>query len=210
MKKLSLFVASVLCLVIAANACEYYYPVQIKESQWTGDGYTHYYKVFQYQPAKTDLNKNWETARDFNFTQYDQVKTTGWTLATVTSQAEQNNLTSMMTGINGEYWLGGFQPATTNGTDPKAGWQWITGEAWGYTNWYTDEPNDWDHHIERYLGTWSADGWKWNDEFNGTGNICGFIAERRVPVSVPEPGTLSMLLLGGIFVIGAAVRKRKS
>ena len=33
-------------------------------------------------------------------------------------------------------WLGGTDEAN-EGT-----WQWITGEAWGYGNWATGEPND--------------------------------------------------------------------
>ncbi|MEY5060587.1 MAG: hypothetical protein RIS45_508 [Planctomycetota bacterium] len=39
-------------------------------------------------------------------------------------------------------WLGGFQPA--DAAEPSGGWTWVTGETWGYQNWFTEafEPNN--------------------------------------------------------------------
>ena len=39
-------------------------------------------------------------------------------------------------------WLGGFQPA--DAAEPSGGWTLVTGETWGYQNWFTDafEPNN--------------------------------------------------------------------
>ena len=54
------------------------------------------------------------------------------------------------------YWIGGFQDAAAQ--EPNQGWQWITGEAWTYTNWTAGEPNDDgdQDHLQFYpsSGTW--------------------------------------------------------
>jgi hypothetical protein len=192
--------------VAAANAC-YYYPELKYQAMWVNAGVTHYYDVFQYVSSPTGLDKNWTTAETYTTT---KISGTGWTLAGITSAAEQAELTTFMkdSKLTGEYWIGGYQNPVNGGAD--ANWHWVSGEAWGYTAWNPGEPNDYTGKAsESYLGTWSNDGWQWNDEGN-TGNISGFIAERTSPVSVPEPGTLSLLLMGGIFVIVAAMKKRKA
>ncbi len=62
-------------------------------------------------------------------------------LATITS-AEENAFIvgQIIVGLTPptilpQYWLGGKDPWTNR-------WQWITGEAWGYTNWASGEPNN--------------------------------------------------------------------
>ena len=43
--------------------------------------------------------------------------------------------------INRGPWLGGYQdPADTPAAD--ANWNWVTGESWGYTDWYPGNPDD--------------------------------------------------------------------
>jgi hypothetical protein len=84
-------------------------------------------------------------------------------LATVTSDGENSFLMSM--GIPGSgAWLGGIQsPPDT--TVPDADWQWITGESWNYTHWWSGEPNDGAGNPEFELsigGVTAPFGW-WND-----------------------------------------------
>lgn len=89
-------------------------------------------------------------------------------LATITSQEEQDFLITTFgwtTLFN--VWLGGFQ--VFDEADPAAGWQWVTGEPFDYTNWAPGEPNDSGGSAnEQYLLSWT-DG-KWND---GTVLPCG-------------------------------------
>jgi len=67
-------------------------------------------------------------------------------LATVTSQEENDFIQLEIiydldppTSLN-EFWLGGRD---TNPSMYSFDWQWITGEPFTYSNWYTGEPNDW-------------------------------------------------------------------
>lgn len=80
-----------------------------------------------------------------------------WELASFTSQAEQDWVTSWVDTIvrdgSGNFdpikvnridewdtvsivaWLGGYQPTDTTLSDPSQGWSWSSGEAWDYTRW---------------------------------------------------------------------------
>ncbi len=132
----------------------------------------------------------------------------GYHLATITSQAEQDFLlnylfTSSIPGVDyyGEYWLGGYQfPIST--PDKNANWQWVTNEPWNYTNWLPMEPNDQGGPgIEQHLGIkYYATSAGWNDEAY-YGNIKGYIVE-----SVPEP-SLILLMATGLAGVGLASRK---
>ena len=59
----------------------------------------------------------------------------GGYLATLTSQAEAQFVHERL--YNGSDYLIGGTDQAVEGT-----WQWVTGEAWGYTNWDTGEPNN--------------------------------------------------------------------
>lgn len=109
----------------------------------------------------------------------------GWHLAVITSAAENAAVTTNLpSGI--EYWLGGYQYPYAE-TVANANWQWVTNEAWGYTNWLNNEPNDYyGAGSEQYL-TMSArptdETWikgMWNDGGTSSsylpGNISGYIA----------------------------------
>lgn len=76
-------------------------------------------------------------------------------LATITSPEEQ---ATVATYNPYHAWIGGFQPAGS--AEPNGGWQWVTGEPWGYTNWYSGEPNN-DGGNENALML--TDGSVWND-----------------------------------------------
>src|SRR5439155_12266264 len=91
-------------------------------------------------------------------------------LATITSPAENDFiLNKLPQAVAGQYCLGGIQ---SHGLlDPAAGWQWVTGEPWSYTNWHTingTEPNDYyglgtSAQDENRLQFWAQSDAPWND-----------------------------------------------
>ncbi len=143
-------------------------------------------------------------------------------LVTITSSAEQSFVQQGVLPVGGvnknQVWIGGNQSESTN---PSEGWRWVTPsvvtpEAWNYTNWAPNEPND-DGGLsdERYLAMWvhyymgglDRRG-TWNDEdltANTTAPIIGMIIEWEAPDGVPEPGTAALLALGAGLV---ALRRR--
>lgn len=141
----------------------------------------------------------WEDARD-------QAIALGGHLATLTSAAENqfvfDHLASDPTlWKNGFYgpWIGGYQ--TPGLSDPAAGWHWVTGEPWSYTNWGVGEPNDAlgtaDEtllHFDNLLDQPQPSP-RWNDYRNHGGTaIIAYIVE----FPVPAPGT-------GAWVTGVAL-----
>jgi hypothetical protein len=122
----------------------------------------------------------------------------GFHLATITSQAEQDFILNLRIAVNatGQQWIGGFQDPITE-PDPSAGWTWVTGEVWSYTNWAFGEPNDGGRLAgEQHLAQLSTG---WNDEGSAIVGISGYIAE------VPEPSTAVLCALG---LIGLAAQRR--
>ena len=124
--------------------------------------------------------------------------TRGGTLATITSQSEDDAVIANLGGVMASTsYLGAQQ--SPNETDPSGGWNWVTGESWSYTNWASGEPNDFngsasEQFLEMYTnGTWNDIG----DNSSGFNN--GFLVE-----AVPEPS--SMLALG---IFGGFLLKRR-
>ena len=99
-------------------------PFSVQPVPWNG----HYYLVVK-------ENIDWTTARERAENMY-YIGNYGH-LATLTSQAENNFVASLV----GEKlaWLGGYHPAPQ--PNPNAGWVWVTGEIWSYTDWAAGEPN---------------------------------------------------------------------
>ncbi|MDH5256984.1 MAG: PEP-CTERM sorting domain-containing protein [Gammaproteobacteria bacterium] len=165
-----------------------------------------------------DSGLTWEAAKE-----QAQARGDGWHLATITSEAEQGLVASILDGESGQYFLGGFQDPTA--TDVGDGWQWVTGETWSYENWYSGfnslvgenltEPNDFnssnptervENHTEDYLSVWGLYDWKWNDTFSTAAfgsETSGYVIER----TVPAPGSI---LLMGIGLVSLIYRVRRN
>jgi hypothetical protein len=193
MKKAFGAVLMVVCLTVvissAASASTIYY-------SWGGN----------YAVVINDLyGMDWDTAM------LDVTATlgSGYHLATITSQSEQNAVQHLVSSVNSvnpvsELWMGGVQnPIDEPVAD--ANWTWITGEIWSFTYWNGGEPNDgYGPASEQWLGMWS-DG-TWNDE-GALGNINGYIAERHN--KVPEPSTVTLIGLGLLGVAAGRLRAMK-
>lgn len=120
-------------------------------------------------------------------------------LATVTSLAENRFIALQFPNATYYgFWLGGFQQHGI--LDPAAGWQWVTGEPWGYENWNQEgshEPNDFygpgtGSQDENKLHFWYASGDRWNDVRNndpGT-RAYGYVVEYE-PDPSPDPPLIS-------------------
>jgi len=140
--------------------------VIVGDGIWDANG--HQYVVVEFR------GQTWDTA---NTDLSNQLS--GFHLATITSQEEQDFVNNLVAGlISGELWLGGFQDPITE-LDPAAGWTWVTGEPWVYTNWLSSEPND-AIGVEQHL---ALDRGGWNDEGSAIGAVGGYLAESFDPVA---------------------------
>jgi hypothetical protein len=110
----------------------------------------HWYQIFE-------NTMTWHDAKDY-------CESMDGYLATISSQQENDFVfDNLVNPIGHLCWLGGTDE------DVEGVWQWITGEAWEYTNWAPGEPND-ACGGEDYLHIYDGTGW-WNDEDND--GFCG-------------------------------------
>jgi len=170
--------------------------------QWTigSGGNGHWYEAFASSVAG---NKNWDEANA-----HAQAQTflgAQGHLATITSAGED----AFVAALNGSsYLLGGFQPPGS--PEPAGGWQWVTGEPWGYTNWDTDQPNNFYGLQGNPIPFGSPEevlafhnNPRWNDLprlENSSSAFGGWIVEYDV---VPEPSSLLLLLASGSAALAA-------
>ncbi len=103
---------------------------QLVEWPISSGGNGHYYEVVMFEGG----SRTWDEA--------GSSICCGGYLATITSAAENEFVADLLfqypTCI--EAFLGGYQPDPD--VPPDEGWEWVTGEAWDYTNWSPGEPND--------------------------------------------------------------------
>lgn len=129
-------------------------------------------------------------------------------LATITSAQENLFLTNAFGGSAIDtHWLGGYQ--LPGSVEPNGGWTWVTGEPWGYTNWFsTTEPNNagGNENWVQFAHPLNADGKPWNDIYRDSSS--GYIVEFETS-AVPEPGTLTLLGGAALFLGGCRYRSRK-
>lgn len=178
MKRLmSVLAAAALCMGTASAA-----PVQ-----WSVNG--HWYEAVS-APGIT-----WTDAKA-------AAEAAGGYLATLTSLAESDFVYNALAVGGQPLWLGGTQATTA--TSAADGWEWVTGEAWSFTNWAAGEPNNFGNERSLAFAFFSAG--KWNNAPTGyTGYTNGgYIVER-----LPEPASLA--LVGAALVgLGLVRRKRQS
>jgi hypothetical protein len=129
-----------------------------------GDGLTNDYETGKGRYILVKGEYDWKTAKE-------QAELQGGHLATITSQKEWEAVKAWAGDLPSTYWLGGTDEKT------EGVWEWITKEAWSFTKWAKNEPNNLGN--EDYLQTWgpSLDGNRaWNDnQFNENKN--GYILE---------------------------------
>lgn len=117
-------------------------------------------------------------------------------LATITSQGENDFIVTQLGRTVDGYWLGGIQPDES--PEPAGGWQWVTGESWGYTNWNSGEPSnsyggDQGIHPRRWPEnalqiTWWHTGGKWNDvpdDIPMYGYVVEYDTNQPIPPELP-------------------------
>jgi hypothetical protein len=185
--------------------------------QWTvaDGGNDHYYALF----GADDIN--WTSARDaaagLNF-----MGSQGH-LVTITSAGESGFLETNFGSYIGDpnapgslfppvpgirAWIG-LSDVVTEGN-----FQWVTGEAFSYSNWAPPEPNNLGN--EDFVWLWRRDFgagplWSWNDAANSSGPADGFFVEFAGPFvePVPEPASLVLFGLGTLGVVVGAVHRRR-
>ncbi len=141
----------------------------------------------------------------------------GWHLATVTSAMENDFLDSLLnpgppsfeascitSSLVGKVcegiWLGGF--SSSNSAND---WQWVTGEAFSFSDWGPFEPFGNGDRLEiaefRDRGEFIA----WNDVPGSRTRTMGYIVEREASLPVSEPYTI-LLMIVGLFAFSIARR----
>lgn len=142
------------------------------------------------QPANT----SWAVARAAA-----QALGSGWDLASITSQDEQNFIQTLLPNRTAPgfphhaYWIGGEQ--VSGADEPGGNWRWLDGTefyhngvTFGYSNWGStltgpaNEPNNAggsENHVtldSRWMG------WAWNDNDSNLGGVTlGYVAKRLAP-----------------------------
>lgn len=114
----------------------------------------------------------------------------GGYLATITSTSEQdfiyNNLVSGANDPFQECWIGAAQ--TTCTPEPSCGWQWITGETWGFTNWDSEKPDN-VGGIESNIVMLGNGSWDDLYALNLKSFICEWTTPQTLLLSVTKTGT---------------------
>jgi len=204
MRKGSVFVVVFALITCFANISE----ATMVEWSTVDGGNGHFYEA-----VVVPEGTNWESSIDWESAKNAAVAAGGY-LATITSVEENYFVFSLVSGNDDFYrpswpnivnsylngpWIGGFQPSGS--PEPDGNWQWVTGEAFTYTNWASNEPsnrNGVEDRLQLYAGGTLNDNSKWND-LPPVSLTHGYVVEY-----IPEPTTFLLLGLGTL-----ALRRRK-
>jgi hypothetical protein len=134
-------------------------------------------------------------------------------LLTITSQAENDAVRGFFlkggwpAGNRGGKWIGGYQLPTQS--ESNAGWQWVTGEPWSFTDWHQDEPSDGAFGSEQALFFHTdGGGGAWYDASEFSTGYSGYLTEYTPTTVVPEPASMVLFGLGGLTL--SFFRRRKA
>ena len=118
----------------------------------------------------------------------------GGHLATVNDAAENQWLFENFAQPS-NIWIGFYQDLDDpDYSEPSGAWKWISGETVTYTNWISGEPNDnGSEHWAQMKGSDSV----WDGQWNDVGDQSAL----RGVIEIPEPATLSLLLLGCLVAL---------
>lgn len=181
MKKFKVFAFVLIVLAIATK--------EVKAIPILNTNNNHWYERISYTADWFGANANAQTLSHNGMAGH---------LVTLTSAAETTWVIGNLTAIDG--WLGGFQPVGS--PEPAGGWQWVTGEAWDWTNWGIGEPNNLGN--EGFLIFRNSAG-QWNDWSNHV--ISGYIIEYEAD-PIPEPTTIILMGIGMIGLAGITIRRK--
>lgn len=132
----------------------------------------------------------------------------GGYLVTATSQAENDFVHDLIDnamywdGPSGP-WIGGYQPEGS--PEPAGGWRWVTEEPFLYDNWNDQQPNEFHGNDENRIHFgYIARTPFWNDVPDTAVTEDGRQIRGYIVETIPEPGTILLLGLGGL-----ALRRRR-
>lgn len=123
-----------------------------------GDSYVDSIEYNGHKYSLYKISTPWEYAKTF-------CESKGGHLATITDEAEWEFVKGFIDGK--VTWLGGY-------LTPEQNWEWVTDEAFSFTDWLPEEPNNANGN-EGYLGTYVDNGW--NDFPNSTETVNYFLCE---------------------------------
>jgi hypothetical protein len=128
-------VFAVVCIL-----CLQFTPAHALPSKWTANDHW-------YEPVVVSAPVTWQAAQD-------TAAMRGGYLASITSQDEEDFVYGLVSdpsywNSTAGPWLGGYQ--TAGSPEPAGGWKWISGESWGYSNWWPDGQPDNAGGGENYL-----------------------------------------------------------
>lgn len=126
----------------------------------------HYYEAFA-TPLGINLVDAADRAWAATLTGYESY------LVTITSAPENDFIIANFPEVAGElgYWIGGSQPPDS--PEPDGGWQWVTDEAYVYSNWQAGQPDDAGSQDAIHFYT---DPGKWDDRSRMDG-LSGYVVE---------------------------------
>jgi hypothetical protein len=152
--------------------------------QWSGNG--HWYKA-----VLTPDGITWDDAKA-------EAEAEGGHLATLSSAPENEFIFDLIDAAPFWYtdqynsshgpWIGGFQPPGS--PEPDGNWQWVTGEPFSFTAWYSGQPDNFggaECRLNYYAKPGPNRSSGWND-LPAAAKVRGFIIERDSAQSDSPPG----------------------